>query len=567
MRYLRSKSRVAVCFLLAVGHGVVATGQSSKGSLPPHAVGVKPAVVQRTEANIQSYTLPSSSPPYWTPVASPSPVSLGAMLLLTDGRVLLHEEPNCSGSNCSGMDYTAWYILTPDITGSYINGTWSQAASMPPDYAPLYFGSAVLPDGKVIVAGGEYLCPGGQCAEGPWTNLSAFYDPAANTWTSIAPPSLPTPWANIGDAQSVVLPNGTYMQADCCGVALQMESAPLAAYFDEASMSWTELNESTKFDEFDEEGWTLLPNGKVLTVDAYVACPSDQPACKAAGDSGTNSELWNPKTQTWSSAGSTIVQLWDSNCGAGGGSYEVGPAVLRPDGTVYYTGASECEAGHTAIYNSATGKWTKGPDFPNSDAANDAPASIETNGNVIVMASPYTGTFSAPSNFYEWNGSKLNSFPAPPNAVNDASYVGHLIVLPTGQIMFTDFTTQVEILTTAGTYKAAWRPTIGSSPKTVTAGVSDYSISGTQFNGLTQGAAYGDDFQDATNYPLVRIVNNATGHVFYCKTHNHSTMGVATGDATVSTMFDVPADIELGASKIYVVANGIPSAAKNITVK
>jgi len=418
----------------------------------------------------------------------------------------------------------------------------------------------------VLVEGGEYQCPAGQCAPS-WTNLGALYDPTSNTWTSVPPPSLPTPWANIGDAESVILPDGTYMQADCCGVALQMESAPLAAYFNEASLSWTELNQSTKFDEYDEEGWTLLPNGKVLTVDAYVACPSDQPACTAAGNSGSNSEVWNPSTQTWSSAGSTIVQLWDSKCGAGGGSYEVGPAVLRPDGTVYYTGSSDCEPGHTAIYNSGTGTWTKGPDFPNNDAANDAPASIETNGKVIVMASPYSGTFSAPSRFYEWNGFKLNPFPAPPNAVNDASFVGHLLVLPTGQIMFTDFTTDAEILTTAGSWKSSWRPTILSFPKSVTPGQANYSISGTQFNGLTQATAYGDDLQNATNYPLVRIVNTSSGHVFYCKTHNHSSMGVATGSALVSTKFDVPADIELGPSKVYVVANGIQSAPQRITVQ
>ncbi len=567
MRRLFSKLAVVICLFLATGFAMLAVGQGSQGVVPPHAVGVKPAPVQPDPPSSQVYAPQPTTPPYWTKLNNAPPVSLGAMLLLTDGRVLAHEEPNCSGTNCAGMDFTAWYILTPDSTGSYINGTWTEAANMPADYAPLYFGSVVLPDGKVVVEGGEYLCPGGQCGEGPWTNLGAIYDPAANTWTSVAPPSLPTPWANIGDAPSVVLPNGTYMQADCCGVALQMQSAPLAAYFDEASLSWTELNESTKFDEFDEEGWTLLPSGEVLTVDAYVACPSDQPSCTAAGDSGSNSELWNPKTQTWSSAGSTLVQLWDSNCGAGGGSFEVGPGVLRPDGTVYYTGASDCEAGHTAIYNSATGVWSKGPDFPNKDAANDAPAAIETNGNVIVMASPYNGTFSAPSTFYEWNGSKLNAFPAPPNAVNDASYVGHLLVLPSGQIMFTDFTTDVEIVATAGTYKSSWRPTISAAPKSVKPGVTNYAISGTQFNGLTQGAAYGDDFQDATNYPLVRIVNNGTGHVFYCKTHNHSTMGVATGSTTVSTRFDVPADIETGASKIYVVANGIPSAAKNITVQ
>jgi hypothetical protein len=188
--------------------------------------------------------------------------------------------------------------------------------------------------------------------------------------------------------------------------------------------------------------------------------------------------------------------------------------TLRPNGTVFYTGSSDCSPGHTAVYNVAKGTWTRGPDFPSNDAPNDAPAAIETNGNVIVMASLYTGTFTAPANFYEWNGSTLNGFPAPPNAINDASFVGHLLVLPTGQIMFTDFTTDVEILTTAGTFKGSWQPTIKSAPTSLSTGVSNYLITGMQFNGLTQGAAYGDDFQDATNYPLVRIVNNATGTSF-----------------------------------------------------
>jgi hypothetical protein len=280
---------------------------------------------------------------------------------------------------------------------------------------------------------------------------------------------------------------------------------------------------------------------------------------------GTNSETYNPTTNTWSTAGSTIQQLWDSNCGAGGGSFEVGPAVLRTDGTVFATGASDCEPGHTAVYDSNTGTWVAGPDFPNSDAANDAPAALEINGNVVVEASPFAGTFSTPSSLYEWDGTNLNSFPAPPNAPNTASFQGHLLVLPNGQIMYTDYSTDVEFLTSAGTFNSAWQPTISSSPSSVASG-GTYSISGTQFNGLSQGGAYGDDFQDATNYPLVQIVNNSTGHVFYSKTHNHSTMGVATGGTTVSTEFDVPGGIETGASQLSVIANGIPSAPVSVTV-
>ena len=40
-----------------------------------------------------------------------------------------------------------------------------------------------------------------------------------------------------------------------------------------------------------------------------------------------------------------------------------------------------------------------------------------------------------------------------------------------------------------------------------------YQIFGTQFNGLSQANAFGDEFQVATNFPLVRITNTATGDV------------------------------------------------------
>jgi hypothetical protein len=138
------------------------------------------------------------------------------------------------------------------------------------------------------------------------------------------------------------------------------------------------------------------------------------------------------------------------------------------------------------------------------------------------------------------------------------------MVLPTGQILVGGGTT--EVYNPAGTYEAAWQPTITSCPTSVTPGAT-YEISGTQFNGLSQANAFGDEYQTATNYPLVRITNNATGNVVYAKTHGHSSMGVATGSATVSTNFDVPSTIGTGASTLVVVANGIPSAGYAITVQ
>src|SRR5262249_33436541 len=156
----------------------------------------------------------------------------------------------------------------------------------------------------------------------------------------------------------------------------------------------------------------------------------------------TNSEIFNATSGGWTSAGSTIVQLDDLSSN-GSGSHEIGPAVLRPDGTVFATGALP----HTAIYNTATGTWSAGPNFPRTLDIADGPAAILPNGNVLVDASP--GVFKNGSKFFEFNGSTLASVPAVPNAKRVPSYEGRMLVLPTGQVLFTDGVTDVEVYTAA----------------------------------------------------------------------------------------------------------------------
>src|SRR5271167_2894667 len=133
----------------------------------------------------------------WTPLTNQPKISASNPLLLADGRVLVLDS--------GGQD---WWALTPDINGSYQNGTWSQLASLPSGYAPTYFASAVLPDSRVVVLGGEY-----NFFPPAWTNLGAVYTPATDTWASLEAPS---GWTTVGDAQSVILDNGTFMVANCC---------------------------------------------------------------------------------------------------------------------------------------------------------------------------------------------------------------------------------------------------------------------------------------------------------------------------------------------------------------
>src|SRR5579862_9389715 len=128
----------------------------------------------------------------WTKLKNQPTFQTDQALLLTDGTVMMHQYN--SGN---------WWKLTPTNTASYAAGTWTQLASMPSGYAPLYFASAVLPDGRVLVEGGEY-----NNLIGDDTNLGAIYDPVANTWTKVNPPA---GWTYIGDSPAVVLPDGTFM--------------------------------------------------------------------------------------------------------------------------------------------------------------------------------------------------------------------------------------------------------------------------------------------------------------------------------------------------------------------
>jgi len=461
----------------------------------------------------------------WQSLKTPPTFFTDTALLLTDGTVIVHEI--CSPN---------WHRLTPDETGSYVNGTWSNIGSMPADYGPLYFASQVLPDGRVLVQGGEYNGAGCPPAETP---LGAIYDPVKNKWTNVNPPD---GWTEIGDSPSIVLPNGVLM--------IGQNETTASAFFNPKTLGWT-LKGSGKADDYEEEGMELLPSGRVLLADTQ-----DTP----------NTEMFNPKTNTWTSAGSAIVDL-SENAGL-----ETGPALLRPQGKVFAMGANGNGAGHTAIFDTKTSKWAAGPDFPNGDDMADAQAAVLPDGNILCETSP--GVFNPGVRFYEFDGTKFNSVPNPKHTGNkkqkvNTSYVGRLLVLPTGQVFYTladDATKDAEIYTAKGTYQKSWAPAITTAPTNVTRG-DTYKISGTQFNGLTHGAAYGDDAQMNSNYPLVRITNNATKHVFYARTHDHSTMGVATGRKIVSTNFDVPSGMETGASSLVVVANGIPSAPVDVTVQ
>jgi hypothetical protein len=481
-----------------------------------------------------------ASSQHWLKAPRPPFVAGSIALQLTDGTIMVQEHAT-----------SYWWKLTPDRHADYSAGKWSRLArsrwhtprGVLVDYAPDLFASAVLRDGRVIVEGGEYTWTKGT-ENKTFTNLGAIYDPVKNEWTPVKAPS---GWKNIADAPSVVLPDGTFM----LGNIFNKQTALL----DAKKLTWTIVGGSGKFDNIWEEGWTLLPDGTVLTVDTYF---------NPDGTLENNSEIYHPGKDIetrWTSAGNTMKQLYSSS------GNEIGPAILRPNGTVLATGArTGGGAGHTAIYDIESGVWTEGPDIPDGHDMYDAPAAILQDGNVLIQASP---NFPTPaSHFYEFDlkTDKFSEEITAPDGLKDGNVeYGRMLVVSSGHVfVMREGTREMWFYVPKGTYDPAWAPLVEPLVGEVCVGCvvtgHTYTISGTQFNGLSQGAAFGDDAQSATNYPLVLIENCKSGHKFFARTHDFSTMGVATGlFNVVTTKFTVSPSTEEGPSNLVVIANGIPS--------
>jgi len=474
----------------------------------------------------------------WTTVTA-GPTGLCNPLLLHDGNVLVHD--------CLGSD---WWVLTPNRFGNYAAGHWTQAATPPviggTQYAPRYFASAVLPDGRVLVVGGEYN--NGSLQD---TNDGAIYDPLFDEWKAVKPPAA-IGAQEIGDAASVVLRNGVFVLAPCC-------SQPYQNYrFNENNLAWSPVpapdENGAQFQ--DEQGYDLLPNGNVLTIDIY--------------GSPDAAEQFTQSTNMWSSAGSTPVSLVDP-CGFN----EIGPAVLRGPTLVAFGGNTGCKTpatDPTAIYNTVTQTWSSGPVVPSlcgTDGTSpctlaDAPAALLRTGSILFAASAGYGT--APTHFFEFT--RNNSIVQVSDPLRDSNIPSgqyNFLELPSGQIFVTNgVISPAEIYTPKGATLATYVPTITSVNSTLAPGVS-YVLSGKQLNGRSQGAMYGDDAQAATNYPMLLVKNNATQHVFYAYTFAYSTMSIA-ANAPSSFSFLLPNNIETGASTLQVIANGVPSAPVDVTI-
>ena len=461
----------------------------------------------------------NATPGTWTPLAHiPATTNVGTMELLSDGTVLA-AAPNFSVANI-------WFKLTPDATGSYVNGTWSQMASDTVNRC--YDAENVLQDGRVFVLGGVQNLRGGAHV---YNNTGAIYDPVANTWTAI--PNFPEP--NFG-GPTMLLPDGRVLAGSMIG--------PNTYIYDPASNAWSAGPTKLYGDSSFYETWTKLPDGGILSYDL--------------NDGSTEAQRLDTSTMTWVDAGTVPVAL-----GSSSDSPRIGPAVLLPDGRVFHVGGDS----NTALFDPATNTWSAGPVVPGGLGGDMATAAMLPNGHVLFDAS-VTPDQLAPTHFFEFDpsdNSLTDVTPTTPDLSNTPSYDTRLLLLPNGQVLYgsplTRANSQLYVYTPNGSPQSAWQPTISNVANN---GNGTFTLSGTQLNGLSAGTSYGSPAEMDSNYPLVELTNGS-GHVYFARTSNWSSTGVATGSTPVSTNFSIPAYLPFGTYSLTVVANGIASAPLNFT--
>jgi hypothetical protein len=150
--------------------------------------------------------------------------------------------------------------------------------------------------------------------------------------------------------------------------------------------SWTQAATKVYSDRSDEEGWTALSGGGILTYDLFQSVANNQGYAETYN---STQNAWTAISPVDGTATGTLPVLTSPALG-----FELGPSMRLQDGRALVIGANQ----HTALYNQATNTWAAGPDihgvlrnpFGRVEHANfgadDAPAALMPNGHVLIAA-------------------------------------------------------------------------------------------------------------------------------------------------------------------------------------
>ena len=171
------------------------------------------------------------------------------------------------------------------------------------------------------------------------------------------------------------------------------------------------------------------------------------------------------------------------------------------------------------------------------------------NGQFLFAAN--TPTFNAPTHIFDYDyGTNTITDVTPTVAKGDpadlvnqlnaeGSFTSRFLMLPNGQALFTVGANSTTYVYSPGGLQLQTTPVIS----TVTYnGNNSYTLTGSQLNGTSQGATYGDDAEMDTNYPIVSVATNV-GTTYYARTTNWNKTGIGVTNGATSVNFSLPASI------------------------
>jgi len=242
---------------------------------------------------------------------------------------------------------------------------------------------------------------------------------------------------------------------------------------------------------------------------------------------------------------------------------DAGPSRFQSNGDLTTGSNIIMNIASTAILQVGWGVSGTGIPTGSTITSVDSPSQVHISQNATATRTStitWGGTFSRPTQLFDFNPTTNAISPISPaipdtNLNTMGAYPTRMLTLPTGQVLFSDSSSQLWVYTADGLPNPALRPVITGLAYN---GGGKFTMTGRQLNGQSAGASYGDDDQMDTNYPIIRMVS-PTGKVYYARTSNWSLFGVD-GITTPETVdFTLNPGIPPGTYSVIVSGAGIQS--------
>ncbi len=464
--------------------------------------------------------------------------------LLPSGKVLVVAGVGNGGYLGSGI-LTSAELYDPTI------GSWSGTGSL--GTTRHAHTSALLPSGKVLVAGGENDSGSSSSAE--------LYNPATGSWNSTG--SLRTA---RHDHTSTLLPSGKVLVAGGSGISGTLSSAEL---YDLATGSWS--NTGSLGIARTLHTATLLPSGKVLV----------------AGGGNNSAELYDQTTGSWASTGSLSTQhtnhtatllpsgkvlvagggnnsaeLYDpatgnwANTGSLGTQRTNHTATLLPSGKVLVAGGGNNSA---ELYDPATGTWSSTGNLATARIGHTA--TLLSSGKVLVTGGDNIdgmGNLSS-AELYDPATGRWYITAGPGNA----HYLHTATLLPAGKVLIAGGSGNsgfsAELYDSGLAFNPGWQPLLATVSPSILPDGSELRVSGSRFKGISEASGNGAQ-NSSSNYPLVQLLSLTNEQMLFLPVDAMAGWSDTSFTSTpVTLMTTISSGFPIGYALVTVFTNGIPS--------